>query len=160
MILGMYPFLQGCPISWHIIVHSSLMTLCISVTSIIPSPLFNFIIWVFSLFLLVNLTTGGQVPAGRLVDRARWPSGGQVPAGRLVDRARWPSGGQVPAGRLDRKNSPHPYTEIWMLHEILLAKLLLTHSKVFLLIFPGYSNSEMKVLLILKNFPFPCKVTK
>ena len=60
-----------------------------------------------------------------------------------------------------RKKSPHPYTEIWLLHENLLANFswpMVRHG-LFSLTFPGYSASKFKELA-LKNFPFPFRARK
>ena len=57
MFLEIYPFLLGHPICWHITVHSSLIIFCISVISVVISPLSFLIlfIWALFLFLLVSL---------------------------------------------------------------------------------------------------------
>lgn len=53
MFLGLYPFLPGYPVCWHVIVHCILLTIfSISVASVVTSP-FSFlilVIWDFSLF--------------------------------------------------------------------------------------------------------------
>ena len=57
MFLESCPFLPGCQICWHIIVH---MVFCSSVVSVEISffQFLIFFIWVHSLFFLVNLVRG------------------------------------------------------------------------------------------------------
>ena len=56
-ILRICPFLPGYPFYCHIVVHNSLIILCISALSVVTSP-FSFLIlsiWFFSLFFLISL---------------------------------------------------------------------------------------------------------
>ena len=54
-------FLLGCPICWHIIVHTILLSfLCVFVVSVVMSslPFLILFIWVLSLFFLMSLARG------------------------------------------------------------------------------------------------------
>ena len=50
--LGIYQFLLGYPIYWHIIIHSNLLILCVSLLSFVMSVLL-FLIWAFPLFFFL-----------------------------------------------------------------------------------------------------------
>ena len=60
MFLKISPFHPGFQISWHIVVQSTLTILCISLVSVLISPLSFLIlfIWVLSLFFFMSLLKG------------------------------------------------------------------------------------------------------